>query len=164
MSKLEKAAYLSIIIVCMLAAYVLIGTMHVGRANSNTVSTSQMIGKKLSLPSSDWSSARTNLVIAMSSHCRFCLASTPFYRQLADAANKDDSGKTLTVVSTESHDITQGFLMDHKIHVSRIFESSLAGLGIRGTPTILVVNSEGTIKRVYLGKLTAQEEQEVLAQ
>lgn len=56
----------------------------------------------------------------------------------------------------------QQYLKDAKINISEIKQAQLHSLGIKGTPTLLLVDNYGTIKKAWVGKLSRDKEQEVL--
>jgi len=47
--------------------------------------------------------------------------------------------------------------------VDQVRQVSLGTIGVRGTPTILLVDGKGVVTKLWTGKLQAQAEDEVLA-
>jgi hypothetical protein len=50
------------------------------------------------------------------------------------------------------------------VHLPEIHRGSFPKLGIDATPTLLLVNQEGVVSQVWIGKLTPEKETEVLSQ
>ena len=47
--------------------------------------------------------------------------------------------------------------------VEQSFRADFKSVGVRGTPTLVAVDSKGIVKKVWQGYLTQEREQEVLA-
>jgi hypothetical protein len=56
----------------------------------------------------------------------------------------------------------QQFMSDEHLQVSSVQHVDLSMLGVNGTPTMFLVNSEGRIVRVWFGELSPDREKEVL--
>ena len=49
------------------------------------------------------------------------------------------------------------------VHVDQIQQVPPASIGVRGTPTMLLVDSKGVVTRVWTGKVQDAEQENVLA-
>jgi hypothetical protein len=119
----------------------------------------QMLGKTLTNVDVDWNKTGTNLVMILNKDCHFCSESAPFYQRL--------------IASTGSQ-IQVAALFPHDVPAARTYLDSL-GVGIsvvRGpvsfpwplmTPTLMLCDAKGKISRVWIGKLTTEQESEVLS-
>jgi len=95
---------------------------------------------KARLPGVDWGKNGRTLVLAISTECHFCKESTPFYRKLQGQVGK--SLKTVAVLPQPVAE-AQEYLKGEGVHVDQVEQASMAGVGIRGTPTMLLVNGAG---------------------
>ncbi|SPF53650.1 exported hypothetical protein [Candidatus Sulfopaludibacter sp. SbA4] len=111
------------------------------------------------LPGVDWSKNGRTLVLAISTQCHFCKESTPFYRRLEQEVGK--VVKMVAVLPQPAHEAEQ-YLKDEGVQVDQVKQVSLGTIGVRGTPTILLVDSKGVVTKVWTGKLKAEEQEQVL--
>ncbi len=58
----------------------------------------------------------------------------------------------------------QAYLKAEDVQVDEVKHANFQSLQIGGTPTLLLVDSDGVVQKVWLGKLPEAEEQEVLDQ
>ena len=115
---------------------------------------------KSRVPGVDWRKNGRTLVLAISTECHFCKDSTPFYRKLEEQVGKDL--KTVAVLPQPVAEAEQS-LNGEGVHVDRVEQATMAGIGVKGTPTMLLVNSAGVVTKVWVGKIQPEREQEVLA-
>lgn len=93
--------------------------------------------------------------------CHFCSESAPFYRRIV----REASGRTdLRLVAVLPQDVNdaKGYLNDLDVRIEDVKQAYLRGIGVSGTPTLVLVDRTGTMKNLWVGKLTAQGESEVL--
>jgi thiol-disulfide isomerase/thioredoxin len=109
----------------------------------------------------DWSRSKKNLVLVLSTHCRFCSESAPFYRSLVDAT-KDNRGVRLIAVFPQ--DVTEGkqYLKSMDIAIDEVLRKDLSKMAVQATPTLLLINEEGWIQNRWVGQLSQERETEVL--
>ena len=116
-------------------------------------------GAKLEVPGIDWTKNGRTLVMAVSDKCHYCTESAPFYQQLA----KSHQNVRLIALLPQPPDQGRQY-MDHlQVSVDEVRQAPLTTLGIRGTPTLILLDSGGAIVKAWRGKLTADKESEVLA-
>jgi len=119
-----------------------------------------MVGFRLKLRDVTWSDSPRTVVLALSGQCRFCKMSAEFYRALVDSA-RPDRFRVVAAVK-KSADDSEPNLAELGIEKARdIREADLAGLGVRHTPTVMVVNRRGVVEAAWVGKLSASQEAEV---
>ena len=157
MTKLETASHVAVLAVCAVAAYLLL-EQRITRQPVPPEAVTAVVGSKLSLDGVDLSKARLNLVIAMSTSCKYCVASTPFWRKLFKASSRDQSGVALIAVSPDDSSEVKEFFDREGMNPVQIVRASLKQLGVAGTPTIVLADGKGVIKKVYRGKLPSKDE------
>lgn len=108
------------------------------------------------------------LVMAVAPGCHFCDESLPFYKKLIDERNQKGSAlKVVAAVPAQNPEETK-----------KAEETKFAGAGVSpdamvnidfstikvpGTPTLLLVDNQGKVLDVWVGKLDPQGEEAVLA-
>jgi Redoxin len=114
---------------------------------------------KSQLPDVDWSANRKTVLLALSTHCHFCTESAPFLQQLSHR-----SGKAFKIVAVLPESVTaaQDYLKREGVQVDQLRQMPLDKLGVDGTPTMLLLNSNGTVMQSWVGKLDSEEQSRAL--
>ena len=163
--KVEVAANVAIIVVALLLGAVLVRQYLLpGRTPQPQVARAERPtpGTKLTLPGVDWGRSRQTLVMVLSTNCHFCTESAPFYQRLArEKAGHDDV--RLLAVLPQSVEEAQRYLGEHGVVVSEVRQSPPDAVGVRGTPTLIIVDSAGSVVESWVGKIPAEKEAEVLS-
>jgi hypothetical protein len=123
------------------------------------------IGRSLPVTGLQYSDANANVVLALSSDCQFCSASAPFYRRLLTLTSGRNDLK-FTAIFRQPASEASNYLTSMKVPTDRInvLGSSLSFPGKAvGTPTLLVVGNDGIVRKAWVGKLSHNQELEVLA-
>jgi len=159
MGKFEQITCAFLIAVSLLAGYVLIEQRISPPTRTNRrTSVDALIGKKMNLKGASWDESSQHIVVVLNSHCVFCVASLPFYRQLGGAIKANGAGTALTIVSSEPVAVTQQFLADNGVVADHILSSPLNVLGVSATPTMLLTNSKGVVVKAFVGHLAPANE------
>ncbi|MCI0662212.1 MAG: hypothetical protein L0220_14170 [Acidobacteria bacterium] len=170
--KIEVTSHIAIILVAILVGivlvknYILSDSKTKSDANNNTAKVSNqgetgLVGKAISLPDTDWKINNQTLILVLSTGCRYCTESAPFYKQLAQQRAKQ-SNIQLIAVLPQPVDAGRIYLSDLGIAVDDVKQTPPNSLGVRGTPTLLLVNKEGIVTNAWEGKLPSSQEAEVL--
>ena len=161
--KIELAANVSIIAVAALLCLVLVKNhllnrpaMSVNAASAQPTQTA--IGMNLSSFDVDWTQSRQTLVLAISSGCHFCTESAPFYKTVVNS--KKDT--RLVAILPQPVEEGKNYLETLGVAVDEVRQMPLDKLGVHGTPTLLLVDSVGSVKDSWVGKLPPEREAGVL--
>lgn len=119
-------------------------------------------GTKLSLPGIDWKANERTLVLALSSGCRFCTESAPFYKRLAQERAKLEKLRLVAVFS-EPVEQSRKYLSGLGVTVDEVHEARLDSLGVAGTPTLILADANGAVVASLRGKLSSDKETELIA-
>lgn len=161
--KLELITNVAIIIVSVLFATVLVSRFFNVEKSSDVSAQSQIeANTKFEMTGVDWTSHEKNVVLAFSTKCRFCIESVDFYRQLS-AKIGGSGGERLIIVSPQPKDEISKFFEKAGIAVGEIIQTQLSDVSINGTPTLVLVNREGIVQKVWVGRLPPDGEAEVAA-
>lgn len=176
----ETATNLSIILVALIGATVLVKnyllrppvTITAGRppaaapgresAGKRELPSGPAEGTQLSVPGISWSDSEETVVLALSDKCKFCTDSAPFYKQLAAETAKRKGVRVLAVFPQEES-AGKKYLSDLGVNVGDVKQTTLNSIGVRGTPTLLIVDNTGKVKQSWVGLLKPEGETEVLS-
>lgn len=116
-------------------------------------------GDLLPLPAIQASRSRYSVVLVLSSQCTFCVDSVPFYRQLIEGRPPD-----VPVVGIFATPPGGGpdFVREHELRLDAVLETPLGEVGVRGTPTVLILDRESRVQGVWVGRLAAPVEEQVM--
>lgn len=163
-SKLDTIANIAIIVVCAIAAYVLIQRYFFPPEPPPRPGQVQA-GEQLD-PLRELVPAGTDraLVVALSPTCKFCTESMPFYKRLIDERNEKGSNvKVIAAVPAEEAKEPERQTMEQTgVNPDQLVTVDFASIKVPGTPTILLVDDQGKVLDVWVGKLDERKEKEVL--
>jgi thioredoxin-related protein len=100
-------------------------------------------------------------VLVLQKGCHFCSDSAPFYQRLARAASGRDDLQLVAALPQSEAEARQ-YLNDLQVPLGEVRQTALASIGVRGTPTLLLVDKTGTITDEWVGRLSPDKESEVL--
>lgn len=164
-STLDTVANIAIILVCVIAAVVLIRNQFFPPRPPGAPAQVEKGERFDQLKAVVPAGSDRALVVAVSPTCHFCDESIPFYKQIIDQRNQKDSRvKVIAAVPSE----------EAKAEEARKFASGgatpdgmvnmdFSAIKVPGTPTLLLVDSDGKVLDVWVGKLDEGREKEVLA-
>jgi len=163
--RLEALANITTIFVSLLLSAVLVKVFLLPTGISTHASTNHLqaakgTSLKESLPGVDWARNRRTLVLAISTKCHFCTESAPFFQRVGKERARDVK---LLAVLPQPVDEARKYLQSEGVQVDDVRQTTLASIGVSGTPTLLLVDKSGTVSDAWQGKLPADGEQEVLA-
>lgn len=119
-------------------------------------------GTKITLPDLNWSLSQQTLLLVLSTTCKYCTASAPFYRRLVNQVSLTNGTRLIAVFPQDINESQEYFArLDIKIHTLR--QALPASLGAKGTPTLLLVDNNGTVIRSWEGVVPPAVETEILA-
>ena len=161
--KLETAANVSTIVASLLISAVVVKLYLTPSPRSRLPQAIQepFVGASMKgrIPGVEWRKNYRTLVIALSTRCRLCTESAPFLRRLADEA-----GKTTKIVAVLPQTVpeAEGYLKAEGVRVDEVKQAAPGSIGVRGTPTILLVNEEAVVTSVWEGRVDAHQQAQAL--
>lgn len=164
MSKLERLTYMCLITLCVVSAGTLINRDWLAhKAQKQMESPTTLVGKKLDIPGVTWNSSQISAVVFLSTECRYCEASMPFYRRLINEHHQAANGKvSLVAISLEPSDYVKTHLASEQVQFDHVYQMETPNKLLHGTPTFLIVDKNGVIQRAAFGELPASREDEML--
>lgn len=162
--KIEVSANIAIILLAILLGVVLTKNYLWPRkdvgAPENRQRTMIQPGAKAPLLNVDWEHNGQTLILALSNDCHYCTESAAFYQKIV----KQRQGKSLKVIAVFPQDIQSGqdYLNRLGVAVDEVRQVPLSSIQVNGTPTLLLVDNQGVVKEVWVGKLPSDKESEAL--
>jgi hypothetical protein len=166
MTRLDKAANIAVITACLLFIGVLARNYYLSRLPDPNIKLGVEKGERVKLPgedSVDRRSAPPTLVLALSTHCDFCLASAPFYQKLTVFKNSSPARMRLAIVMSEPKEEIEDYIKKQGIAGDAVFSMPLSQLGVKGTPSLLLLDGQDKLIESWVGQLNSQEESDVIA-
>jgi len=118
-------------------------------------------GTTVSLPGVDWQHNRETLLLVLDTGCPYCTASAPFYQQIVRENARQRKVQLIAVLPQDVRESKQ-YLSNLNVPIDEVRQSDFDVLGVKGTPTLILINSKGKVMRSWAGKLPPEEEREVL--
>lgn len=86
----------------------------------------------------------------------------PYYRQLAAAKNSSGAHVPLEVISLDRAEDVKALLSAEHVAWDGAYQLPKRDPALTGTPTLLVADSQGIIRKAYIGKLGPAQEVQFL--
>lgn len=164
MGKLEKATYICLITVSLVSLSLLLENRFFRPAPPGQPSESALVGQREErVPEALWADSTKNVVLLLSTRCKFCAESVPLYRQLSTMRQPKPNGVSVLVASFDPPERMRDYLAQQNISVDDIFEANSGFAGVSVTPAVFLVDSHGVIRRVFYGKLSWLQETRLLS-
>jgi hypothetical protein len=118
-------------------------------------------GTKISLAGVDWSKSSRTLLLALSTTCHFCTESAPFYQKLQQQKRQD---VRLLALLPQPLQESRSYLDKLGVKVDELTQSPLSSVSASGTPTLMLIDNQGTVIDSWVGKLPDDAAEKVTAQ
>ena len=155
----ELAAYAIVITVSVILG-VFIGKTYLVGASSNRLNALE--GTKFQLAGVDWQKSERTVVLGLRIGCGYCEDSAEFYRALSEQCRLKKV--RLIAVAPNLVSESQQYLKELGVTVDEVRQSELPPLGVMRTPTLVLVDNGGVVSRIWLGKLSPANQQDVFTQ
>lgn len=161
--RIELLANIAIIIVAVVLGGVLVNRYLLPTSPKPEVVEGGSIkpGTMIALPGVDWGKNDRTLLVVLSTNCRFCTESAPFYQLLVQEKAKRGRGRIVAVLPQGAGEAKK-YLDDLGIGVDEIKQAAPISIGVRATPTLILVDRTGSVVESWVGKLPPARESAVL--
>lgn len=119
------------------------------------------VGSRIMLPAISWQDSPKNVVLALSSYCGYCRASAPFYRSLASASQKGHFRTIAVLREPPGVGGVASALGVDGLPSNNLYHVDLETIGVKATPTLMIVDGTGTVTASWSGRLAVSQEKEV---
>jgi len=123
--------------------------------NGNTQQAQMLVGTRINVPDVDWEQNKKSLVFFLKKDCVYCKSSAPFYRQLIEDASQRNV-KWLAILP-DSVEEGRTYVRSLELPIENVRSASLSSYKIPGTPSVLFVDNQGTVKSVWVGAPPGRE-------
>jgi len=164
-STLDTVANVAIIIVCAIAAFILVRNNFFNKPQAGQRPPGVEVGEKLdALRQVVPAGTDRALVVAVAPGCHFCTDSMPFYKRLLDERNqKASKTKVIAAVPNEGAKAEeQQKLTSAGVNPDALVAVDFQNIKVPGTPTIMLVDNQGKVLDVWVGKQDSSGEKEIL--
>jgi hypothetical protein len=104
----------------------------------------------------DYGASRRTLLIVYRSQCHFCIQSTPYYQQLGSLRDQSRAPVRIVAVGFEKDDGAAAFPAEQGWHPDHLALVPPSTIKVKGAPSVLLVDSSGTVVQSWLGQMTAE--------
>jgi hypothetical protein len=154
----------------LLAAAVIVGVQAVWHpfnaavqpAASAPVKAVYKAGDPIHIDGVDFSRATSTMLMVIRKGCHFCEGSMPFYKALT-AHHQVASRLRIVAVAPDDPEVSRATLTAAGVTVDQVAQVEIRGLRVSGTPTVLMVDSGGIVRKVWVGQLDAVRQRELAA-
>jgi hypothetical protein len=166
MTKLEKVTNVAIILACAFLLGTLARNYYLSRQSAAPRLPPEIPkGAVVKLPGAESTGqqpATPTLVLALSKNCRFCHESVEFYQKLTAFKNSSPQELRLVAALPQSKEEAASYLKEQKIEVDEVISMEITKLGVRGTPTLLLLDGQNKLEELWVGKLSGEQESQVI--
>lgn len=160
---LESVTNASVLLACVVVIVVLVrGPFSLRLRSSRAIPEELLEGEAFPKRSElHLDTTRGTLVLALSTTCRFCAESVPFYQHLLQSANNTLALPIRAVFPNSESDVND-FAKKVGANLYAASAQDFRSLHISGTPTIVLIDSSGKVRRIWKGVLSKDQENEIL--
>lgn len=109
-------------------------------------------GDTVALPDIDFAGAPRTVLVFVSSNCRYCTESMPFYRRLTGLRKAP-----IIVVGYQPADVLRAYVNSQGVFPDAVVSATPSTLAVSGSPTVIIVDSSRRVVAVWRGLLRARE-------
>ncbi len=165
-SALDTVANIAIIVVCVIAAFILIRNNFFNRPQAGGPRPPEAaVGERFdALRQVVPTGTDRALVMAVSPTCHFCTDSMPFYKRLIDERNQ--RGSKTKVIAAVPHEEAKAEerqkMASAGVNPDDVVAVDFQNIKVPGTPTVLLVDNQGKVLDVWVGKQDSSGEEKIL--
>jgi len=145
MTRLEKATNVAIIMACVALVGNLAWNYYRGTRPLPPPPPEIAKGTEIKLPGASPATPQPTLALALSKNCHFCQESVGFYQKLTAFKNSSPQGLRMVAVLPQSKEEAAGYLKEHGIGADEVISMEVTKLGVRGTPTLLLLDGQNKL-------------------
>jgi hypothetical protein len=147
--RIEMAANLGILLIVLATSTLVVRrwVINRGRASDHRIAA----GRQLDLPGLKIPARRQAILLILSTECRFCTQSMPFYRSLSSERGR--RGYLLFAAFREPSHVAAAYLRTHGLAVDGITRASASDLSGSVTPTVVLVDEKKCVVESWVGQL-----------
>jgi rhodanese-related sulfurtransferase len=110
----------------------------------------------------NWADSERTVLLALQKECKYCSESAEFYRRLAAAIASQNKTRLIAVFSEKEFQ-AEAYLNQLGLQIRDPRFASLSSLGIRSVPTLAILDRNGVVTDMWVGKLSPLEEKALMS-
>ena len=112
---------------------------------------------RLNIDGVNWADTERTVLIVLGKECKFCTDSATLYRRLAAGLTSQTNIRLMAVFSKNESD-ADAYLKQLEIPIREVRYLSLSSLGIKNVPTLAILDRNGVVTDMWVGKLSPLKE------
>jgi hypothetical protein len=162
---IEVSSNLAVLVLAMTLLGAVVSTRWLAQPEKTKFDDGLQKGQVLAqLPTIDYSATPQTVVLAISTTCNYCMESLPFYKRLLEAQQTAGQRTRMVAVFPNPKPEVEQYKEQNQLHVESVPALNYSTLNLTGTPTLILVDSTGRVLDFWVGKLSKEEEQQVIAE
>ncbi len=157
---LEVTTNLAVLALCITIGAVLIRARQPQKISTSTPSDVRKGQVFPAIENVNYDAADRTLVLALSTQCKFCRESLPFYRKLLSTYSHSSQ---VAIIFPNSDNEVREFVERAKLSAHAIGGQDFSKFHIDGTPTLVLVGHDGKVRESWTGELSAAGEKQVIS-
>ena len=117
---------------------------------------------RLSINGINWAESERTVLVALAKECKYCAESAEFYRRLAAGIASQTNTKLIAVFS-EKESEAEAYLKQLEVPIQELRYVSLSSLGIKNVPTLAILDRNGVVTDMWVGKLSPLRESALMS-
>ena len=117
---------------------------------------------RLSISGVNWADSDRTVLLALSKGCKYCSESAEFYRRLAAGITSQTTMRLIAVFSEKESD-AEAYLKQLEVPIRELRYESLSSLGIKSVPTLAILDRNGVVTDMWVGKLSPLKESALMS-
>ena len=110
----------------------------------------------------DYGDAHRILILVLSTQCKYCVQSAPFYRTLASMRGNLVQHTRILGVFPEDEASVKSFLAKSQVEIEFRSDVDLSNLNVLSTPTLILLDKSKNILDSWVGTLSTEQQAEVV--
>lgn len=151
-------------VVCVVVVATVVGVLFVRRYALDPGSVVEVSrGMQLPEPAGyTWHSYHRTVVLALHVGCLHCENNMGFYERLVGLERSHQLSAHILAVFPDAQEEVQRALGGRLVAQQSLANVNLGKLGVRGTPTLILVDGNGQVQDVWVGELPNAEQEEIV--
>jgi len=110
----------------------------------------------------NWADSDRTVLLALGKECRYCSDSAEFYRRLVAGITNQTNTRLIALFSEKEAD-AEGYLKQLDVPIRELRYVSLSSLGIKSVPTLAILDRNGVVIDLWVGKLSPLKEADLMS-
>ena len=110
----------------------------------------------------NWADSERTVLIALGKECKYCSDSAEFYRRLAAGIASQTDTRLIALFSEEESE-GEAYLKQLEIPMRELRYVSLSSVGIKSVPTLAILDRNGVVTDMWVGKLSPLKELDLMS-